>query len=37
MTNYNTIKMLSFDCINQETVLPYKEEVLNIKEELEYA
>ena len=26
-----------YDCINPETVLPFKEEVLNIKEELEYA
>ena len=27
----------SYDCINPETVLPFKEELLNIKEELEYA
>ena len=27
----------SYDCINPETVLPFKEAVLNIKEELEYA
>jgi len=26
----------SYDCINQETVLPFKEEVHNLKKELEY-
>ena len=26
-----------YDCINPETVLPFKDAVLNIKEELEYA
>ena len=27
----------SYECINPETVLPFKEAVLNIKKELEYA
>jgi hypothetical protein len=26
----------SYDCIKQETVLPYEEEVHNLKKELEY-
>ena len=27
----------SYECINPESVLPYKQEILNIKEELRYA
>ena len=26
----------SYDCINQETVFPFKDEVHNLKKELEY-